>query len=359
MFHSMILAGGSGTRLWPLSRTGAPKFLHALTGTDLSLLQATAARLAELAPAERSYVVTGVAHVAAVSRQLAAIPAGNILVEPAPRDSCAAIGLAAAVIAGRDPEAVVGVFSADHLIGDQARFAEVVRRAAAAADEGYLATVGIRPTRPETGFGYLRTGGRSPGGCDLVAEFKEKPSREVAEAYLDSGEYLWNAGMFVFQARIFLDRLAEHRPELHAGVTRIAAARDTPDADAVLAEAWPELEKISVDYAVLEPAAAAGAVATVPADFPWSDIGDFNSLGESLAGDEDGNLVLGGRDRAVLVDVKSSVIATSGRVVAIVGVQDLVVAETADAVLVCPRSRAQEVKQIVETLRARGLDAHI
>jgi len=330
-----------------------------LTGTDMSLLQATVARLADLSPAEHTYVVTGVSHVAAVTRQLGKVPVDNILAEPAPRDSCAAIGLAAAVIARRHGDVTIGVFSADHLIGDQDRFVEVLSQAAATAAEGYLTTVGIQPTQPEVGFGYLKIGAGAAGGSRLVVEFKEKPTREVAAAYVDSGEYLWNAGMFVFQAQTFLDQLALHRPALHAGVIRIAAAWGTPGEDAAFAEIWPTLEKISVDYAVLEPAAAAGHVATVPADFPWSDIGDFDSLGDSLAGDSAGNLTLGDSERTLLSDVKSSVVVASTRVVAVVGVEDMIVVETADAVLVCPRSRSQEIKQVVEALRARGLYTHI
>jgi mannose-1-phosphate guanylyltransferase len=355
MLYSTILAGGSGTRLWPLSRAGEPKFLHPLTGTDRTLLQATVDRIGPLSESSHVYVVTGTAHAAAIARQLPAVPTANILVEPSPRDSCAALSLACAVLAKRDPEAIMAAFSADHLIGDEPRFIEVIGQAAAAAEAGYLTTVGIRPVHAEVRFGYLKVGDPVIGEARAVAEFKEKPTREVAARYLESGRYLWNAGIFVFAVRAFLAELDRQRPELRAGVDRIAAAWDTADRDRVLAETWPGLEKISVDYGVFEGAAVAGKVATVPADMPWSDVGDFHSLGEALPTDESGNLLIGERDKVIARDVKDSVIvSTAGRVVAMIGLQDIVVVDTPDALLVCARDRAQEVKQVVDELRTSG-----
>lgn len=355
MLYSTILAGGSGTRLWPLSRAGEPKFLHPLTGTDRSLLQATADRIGPLSDPEHVYVVTGMAHAAAIARQLPAVPAANILVEPSPRDSCAAVSLTCAVLARRDPEAIMAAFSADHLIGDEPRFVEVIRQAAGAAKAGYLTTVGIRPGHAEVRFGYLRVGEPLVGEARAVAEFKEKPSREVAASYLESGRYLWNAGIFVFAVRTFLAELDRQRPELSAGIARIADAWDGPDRERVLAETWPGLEKISVDYGVFEGAAAIGRVATVPADMPWSDVGDFDSLGESLTTDESGNLLLAAKAEVIAREVKDAVIiSTTDRVIAVVGLDDVVVVDTDDALLVCSRSSAQDVKHVVEELRSRG-----
>jgi mannose-1-phosphate guanylyltransferase len=355
MLYSTILAGGSGTRLWPLSRAGEPKFLHPLSGTDRTLLQATVDRIGGLSEPGQVYVVTGTAHAAAIARQLPQVPAANILVEPSPRDSCAAISLASAIIGQRDSEAVMAAFSADHLIGDEPRFAAVIMQAVAAAQQGYLTTIGIRPARPDVRFGYLRTGDQLTGEARLVAEFKEKPSLQVATEYLESGQYLWNAGIFVFRVQAFLAELARQKPALSAGINAIAAAWDTPQRDSVLAEIWPSLEKISVDYGVFEGAAVAGKVATVPADMPWSDVGDFHSLGEALPTDESGNLLIGERDKVIARDVKDSVIvSTAGRVVAMIGLQDIVVVDTPDALLVCARDRAQEVKQVVDELRTSG-----
>jgi len=360
MLYSTILAGGSGTRLWPLSRACEPKFLHPLTGTDRSLLQATVDRVSPLSAAEQIYVVTGTAHAAAISRQLAAVPTANILIEPSPKDSCAAVSLACAVLARRDPGAVMAAFSADHLIGDQDRFVEVIDQAVAAAQDGYLTTVGIRPGHAETRFGYLRLGPTASGQARTVAEFKEKPSLQLAASYVESGQYLWNAGIFVFAVEAFLAELARQRPQLSDGIARIADAWDGPERDATLAEVWPGLEKISVDYGVLEGAAAAGKVATVPADMPWSDVGDFDSLGQSLPTDESGNLLIAGQAEIIARDVKDAVIvSTTDRVVAVVGLDDVVVVDTADATLVCARSRSQEVKQIVEELRDRGHAARL
>lgn len=360
MLYSTILAGGSGTRLWPLSRARAPKFLHPLTGTDRSLLQATVDRVGPLSPAANVYVVTGTAHAAAISAQLPEVPAANILAEPSPKDSCAAVSLACAVLASRDPDAVMAAFSADHLIGDQDRFVEVIEQAAAAAHDGYLTTVGIRPAHAEVRFGYLKLGEPLRGEARKVAEFKEKPSHEVAAGYLESGQYLWNAGIFVFAVRTFLAELARQRPALHAGIQQIAAAWDSADAGRVLAEVWPGLEKISVDYGVLEGAAAAGKVATVPADIPWTDVGDFDSLGESLPTDESGNLLIAPDAEVLARDVKDAVVvSTTDRVIAVVGLDDVVIVDTPDAMLVCARSRAQEVKLLVEELRMRGHDARL
>jgi len=360
MLYSTILAGGSGTRLWPLSRAGEPKFLHPLTGTDRSLLQATADRIRPLSDADHIYVVTGNAHAAAIRDQLPELPAGNILVEPSPRDSCAAVSLACAVLARRDPDAIMAVFSADHLIGDEQRFVEVIRQAAATAADGYLTTVGIRPVQPEVRFGYLKVGEPLAGAARTVAEFREKPTSAVAASYLASGQYLWNAGIFVFAVRAFLDELARQLPHLSAGIARIADSWDGPSRDQVLAEVWPRLEKISVDYGVLEGAAAAGVVATVPADMPWSDVGDFDSLGESLPTDSSGNLVIASQAEVIVRDVKDAVIvSTTNRVIAVIGLDDVVVVDTADATLVCARPRAQEVKQVVEELTGRGQHARL
>ncbi|MET0424769.1 MAG: sugar phosphate nucleotidyltransferase, partial [Actinoplanes sp.] len=339
--YGVVLAGGTGTRLWPLSRAGHPKFLHPLTGTDASLLQATVERLDLLATPDKIFVVTGVAHAAAVSRQLTAVPDDNVLVEPSPRDSCAAIALAAAVIARREPEALMGSFASDHLIADKQQFTEVIHKAMEGARQGLLMTLGITPTRPETGYGYLQCGGvvGDNGPIMAVEEFKEKPSYDVAESYVKSGNYLWNAGMFVWRVDVFLAELSRQQPQLAAGVSRIAQAWDSPAREEVLGEVWPTLPRISVDYAVMEGAATVGRVATVPGDFGWNDVGDFHTLGEVLAADAAGNVVVG-HDLAVKPGVllreteNLVVVPNSGRLVAALGVRDLVIVDTPDAVLV-------------------------
>jgi mannose-1-phosphate guanylyltransferase len=359
--YSVIPAGGSGTRLWPLSRSAEPKFLHALTGSPATLLQATAARLAPLSGPDQTYVVTGAAHAPGVARQLPDLPDANVLIEPSPRDSCAAIGLAAAVIARRDPEAIMGSFAADHLVNDEAAFRRTIEAAVVGAAEGRLMTVGIQPTQPETGYGYLQCESTA-GPVWRVNEFKEKPTRAVAESYLASGRYLWNASMFVWRVDVFLAELARQVPGMAETLAAIAAAWATPDQDAVLGDLWPGLPRISVDHAVMEGAADAGLVATVPGDFGWTDIGDFDTLATVLAaqsGDSAGNVVIAEpKDAPVLLaDTRDCVVVGhSGRLVATLGLQQVVIVDTPDALLVCDRHRAQDIKSVVDELRRRGDD---
>ncbi|MFD0518127.1 mannose-1-phosphate guanylyltransferase [Paractinoplanes durhamensis] len=356
--YGVVLAGGTGTRLWPLSRAGHPKFLHPLTGTDASLLQATVDRMDQLSSSDRVFVVTGVAHAAEVVRQLTEVPADNVLIEPSPRDSCAAIALAAAVIARREPEAIMGAFASDHLIADKAQFTRVIQQAMGGARQGLLMTLGITPTRPETGYGYLECGSVvGDGPVMAVQEFKEKPTYDVAESYVKSGNYLWNAGMFVWRVDVFLAELSRQQPQLAAGISRIAQAWDSPAREEVLGEVWPTLPRISVDYAVMEGAATVGRVGTIPGDFGWNDVGDFHTLGEVLVSDHAGNVVVGneadGSKAGVLLRETENlvVVPTPGRLVAALGVRDLVIVDTPDAVLVCPRDRAQEVKSLVDALK--------
>jgi mannose-1-phosphate guanylyltransferase len=334
------------------------------------MLQATMARLGPLSPAHRTFVVTGAAHAAAVARQLPGLPGENLLVEPSPRDSCAAIGLAAAVIARRDPDAIMGSFAADHLIRSPEAFQDAIRTAISGAEQGLLMTVGIPPTHPETGYGYLRMAeaaneAANTGGIVTVLEFKEKPSADVAAEYLRSGRYLWNASMFVWRVEVFLAELARQQPELHAGLTTIAAAWGTDDQDRVLGEVWPTMPRISVDHAVMERAAPAGIVATVPGDFGWTDVGDFHTLGEVLADeafgrtDDAGNVIVADPETVLLHDTTGSVVVgQSGRLIATLGIRDTIVVDTADAVLVCSRKQAQEIKAIVDEIKRRG-DSHL
>jgi len=368
-FFSVIPAGGSGTRLWPLSRSAHPKFLQALSGSRDTLLQATVGRLAGLSAPEETFVVTGAAHAAAVARQLPDLPESNVLVEPSPRDSCAAIGLAAALIARRDPDAIMGSFAADHMVRDEPAFVDTIRAAIRGAQRGLLMTVGITPTRPDTGYGYLQCSeatGSSAAEPIEVAEFKEKPSAEVAQKYLASGRYLWNASMFVWRVDTFLRELHRQQPELHDGLTTIAAAWATSEQDEVLGRVWPQLRKISVDHAVMEGAADAGLVATVPGGFGWTDIGDFDTLGEVFADTDPrqtgGNVVVAEpKDAPVLfVDTERSVIVGhSGRLVATLGLRDVIVVDTPDALLICARDRAQDIKSVVDELKDRGEDRYL
>ena len=332
--HAIIPAGGAGTRLWPLSRRHRPKFLLDLTGAGHSLLEDTVERLAPLAAT--TTVVTGVAHIAAVADQLPSIPRENLLAEPSPRDSMAAIGLAAAVIAHRHGlDAVVGSFAADHTVADRAAFADAVRQAAMLAEQGWVVTIGIEATGPSTAFGYIHTGDPTdvPGAPDgrQVLGFTEKPDADTAAAYL-------------------------------------AAVWDAPEREEVLAERWPDLEKIAIDHAIAEPVAAAGGVATVPVSMGWNDVGGFDALTELVAprdqGPAAGACVLDGVDGSAAeapgVEVQAIgsdgalIASTSTRTVVLLGVPGAVVVDTPDALLVTTPERAQDVKGVVDALRAAG-----
>lgn len=350
---AVVPAGGAGTRLWPLSRAASPKFLHDLSGTGRSLLQSTWDRLEGMTRG-RVVIVTGSAHVAAVREQLPSLDAADVLVEPCPRDSMPAIGLAAAVIAGREPDAVIGSFAADHVIGDVGAFHDCVREAVAVARTGYLVTLGVTPTGPATAFGYIRQGpALGTAGAPSargVLEFVEKPDASTAQRYLDSGEFLWNAGMFVVRARLLMGLLEDYQPELARGLREVAARPER------MAQVWPSLTRIAIDNAVAEPAAADGRVAVVPASFGWDDVGDFASLAGLLADStgHPGLKVLGGADGVVARDSTGLVAAGGQRLVALVGVDDLVVVDTPDALLVMHRDRAQEVRAVVEQLKESG-----
>ncbi|PRZ38606.1 mannose-6-phosphate isomerase type 2 [Antricoccus suffuscus] len=356
-FYACIPAGGSGTRLWPLSRRDAPKFLHRLGSDERSLLQLTMARIEPLVDPAQTFIVCGGAHVAAIARQIPQLPGENFLVEPGPRNSGPAIGLAAAVIEAREPDAIIGSFPADHLISVGDAFRSAVRTAIRVAQTGKLVTLGITPTRPETGYGYIKCGPSL--GIDNALEvlsFKEKPAREVAEQYVLSGEYVWNAGMFVCRARDVMDQIRQRAPELADGLMRIAKLWLTDNAAAhdLLGEIWPGLPSISFDHAVMEGAADDGRVATVPCDMGWSDIGDWDTVAEM--GIAEGSRLAQPKETLLIDSPGSFATSASGRAVTVIGVPDVVVVETSTAILVARRSDAQRVKEAVEEWTSRGRD---
>ena len=353
-FRVIVPAGGSGTRLWPLSRAAAPKFLLDLTGSGRTLLQATVDRLRPLAGPDGVVVVTGTKHERGVLDQLD-VSRANVLAEPSPRGSMAAIGLAAAVLMEREGDVVVGSFAADHVIsGDGC--ADAVRQAVGAAREGYVVTVGITPTHPSTGFGYVRAGepldlSRAPD-VRLAPGFTEKPDAATAAEYVDSGEYFWNAGMFVVRAEVLLGHLERLLPDLHHGLRVIAAAWDTDRKWDAVERHWPTLQSIAIDHAIAEPVAAEGGVAVVPGDFRWDDVGDFSTLAAMLPADDAGMHVLGDASRVVAVDTLDGlVVPGTGRTITVLGLDDVVVVDTPDAVLVTTRERAQDVRAIVDALK--------
>lgn len=336
--RAIIPAGGVGSRLWPLSRRAAPKFLLDLTGAGTSMVRATVDRLSGVV--DGAMVVTGAAHQAAVAAQLAGTGA-EIIAEPSPRDSMAAIGLATAVLHQRHGDVVVGSFAADHVIRDVPAFHAAVRAAEKLAQAGWVATIGITPTGPATAFGYIEQGepiADPDTGGFAVARFVEKPDAQRAAIFLASGTHLWNAGMFVMRTSVLLDTLAELQPALHAGLLRLAAAWDTPGREAELAATWPTLDRLVIDRAIAEPLADRGGVAVVPASMGWNDIGDFAALADLT------------HSPALLSVGSAGSWVRAGKPVAVVGVPGAVVVETDDAILVTTREHAQDVKAIVDGL---------
>jgi mannose-1-phosphate guanylyltransferase len=356
-FWAVIPAGGAGTRLWPLSRRSSPKFLHDLTGAGRTLLEGTWDRLLPLTDG-RVVVVTGQVHADAVRAQLPDLDPEDVVAEPSPRDSMPAIGLAAAIVERRDPGAVIGSFAADHVIRHVPEFWDAVGEAAAVARTGRIVTIGITPTHPSTAFGYIRQGPEltveGAPRARAVAEFVEKPDETTAREYLGVGGFWWNAGMFVAQASVLLDTLDRYHHDLAAGLRAIAANPSRLDQD------WAALQKIAIDHAIAEPAAADGLVAVVPASFSWDDVGDFASLGALVSAGSttaDGVTVIGDPTNVISVGASGLVAARSGRTVAVVGLDDVVVIDTPDALLVVARHRAQDVKVVVDRLKASGRES--
>lgn len=389
-FVPVIPAGGAGTRLWPLSRRPHPKFLLDLTGSGSSLLQQTLARLAPLAD-RPPIVVTGAAHSAAVDQQIIASEfEARVIAEPSPRNSMPAIALAAAVVEREQPDAMIGSFAADHLIADTEGFARSVSAARRAAERGYLVTLGIEPTHPATGFGYIEQRTAADGtdehdapalrsvGARPVVRFVEKPDRTRAEEFLTSGDFLWNAGMFVVGAKVLLDALAQQIPSLAAGARSIAEAIGTAREDEVMTGIWPTLTSIAIDHALAEPLAAAGKVAVVPADFDWDDVGDFRALARQLrAGGEltgvdgassgtvagvhrvdgpDCDVRVLGTAHVDAVGSRATVYGATHRHVALVGLDGISVVETDDVLLVLADEHAQDLATLVGRLPEAGLD---
>jgi mannose-1-phosphate guanylyltransferase len=354
-FWAVIPAGGAGTRLWPLSRASRPKFLLPLV-SDRTLLQQTSDRLTPLATNRRTLVVAGPAHAAEIARQLPAIPSDHLIIEPVPRGTGPAIGLAAMLISLESPRAIMGSFAADHAILDTAAFDAAIRAAIKAATQDWLVTIGLTPTRPETGYGYIARTDQlvtedTNGSAYRSTSFIEKPDAETADAFFTSGHHLWNASMFIWRVSTFLQELERLQPELYAGLKTIGEAWHTPERDQAMADIWPGLPSVTIDQGIMEHAAR---VAVVPAEMGWSDVGDWHGLGELITQDALGNSVKGD---FLQVDCHHSVVwSETGRLVALVGVENLAVVDTPDALLVVDREHAQDVKRIVEQLKQRNDD---
>jgi mannose-1-phosphate guanylyltransferase len=348
----VVLAGGIGTRLWPESRQRRPKQLLNLVGVR-SMLQETVDRVLPLASATNVFVVTARPYVAAVARQLPDVPRANVIGEPMGRGSAPAMGLAATYLAEDDDDDVLAFLPADHVVSQPAEFRQALLAAESLAREGYLVTLGIRPSAPFTGYGYIQQGegiGDHAGfGAFRVARFAEKPDLATATGYLRSGQYSWNAGMFIARARTLLDEIALYLPTLSGQLATIGAARGARNERQVLREIWPQVTAVTVDYGIMEKTRRA---AVIPVEIGWSDVGDWGSLADVLKCDPDGNVV---RGLHLGLDTANCLIRGSDRrLIATIGLRDMVVVDAGDAIFICPRERSQEAKQVVERLRAEG-----
>ena len=361
-FYPVILAGGRGTRFWPRSRRTTAKQVLALEGKK-TMIQQTVSRLLPLVPARRFWIITNPDLRKEIRRQLPRLSERHIIAEPVARNTAPAIGLAAHILLRSDPSAVIGMFPADHVIADGQAFRNAVEQAVeiAAAGEN-MVVMGIKPTRPETGYGYVEAGGRARDGVCWVMRFTEKPNLEKAQEFVEAGNYYWNSGMFIWSARTLVNALREHFSESAPHLDRIAAAFGARGFDKVFAREYAKCENISVDYAVLEPRSAKGEhhsnLFAIPADFGWNDLGSWAALYEHHAlvkgsASSDGNVIEGAGGYAL--EAEGNYVYAPRKFVATVGVNNLVVVETDDALLITTRQRAQDVGKVVKHLDEKKL----
>lgn len=354
---AVIMAGGKGARFWPRSRERMPKHLLDILG-ERTIIRETVDRIRPLVPSERTLIVTGRSHAAELIRQLPEIPAENILIEPVGRNTAPCIGLAALHIRQRVPDAVMLVLPSDHRIGDEIAFRRALAEACkAAADGSPLVTIGIRPTGPETGYGYIEQGDPFPAGNGekiyRVRSIREKPPLEQAREFLRQGGFCWNSGMFVWKTSTILTAIERLLPELHEGLMKIDEALGTEREEEIVGEVYAAQKSVSIDYGVME---KAEDVLVVPGEFGWSDLGSWDALWEVSGKDENGNAV---RGPFIGIEAGASLVHSPKKLVALVGVRDLLVVETDDALLICRRNRSQDVRKVVEILEQKGLQEYL
>lgn len=351
--YAVILAGGVGTRLWPRSRENRPKQFSDITGSGFTMIQETAHRLEGLIDGTRLFVVTGPAYVDLVKEQLPQISMRHLIVEPSGRNTAPAIGLASLYLRREDPNAVMAILPADHVILHADRFRAALRRAADAAQKGFIVTLGIEPTFAHTGYGYIKRGEllSTVDGIPAyrVERFLEKPNRAAAEQFLAEGGYYWNGGIFISRVDTMLSEFARQAPEIYKRLEQIDAALDTSEAQKVLESVWQEMPSISIDYAVME---GAQKVAVVPLKAGWNDVGSWDALETVLEQDESGNRIA--RGEVLLLDSRDNIVYSDKRLVALINVNNLVVVDTGDTLLIGDKGNMQRVKEVVEQLRAQG-----
>lgn len=363
-FAPVILAGGSGTRFWPRSRRARAKQVLALDG-EATMIQQTLTRLLPVAAASDVWVVTNHWLDRTIAEQMPSVQVDHILSEPVARNTAPACALTAFLLEKVDPETVIGIFPSDHVVVDGTRFAEVIGAGIRLAASGEtMVVLGVPPTRPETGYGYIEQGqqvaieGNEDVKAFRVKRFREKPDRHTAERFLNAGNFSWNGGIFLWSARTLANAIREHAPEMAPILERIAAAHGTREFDRVFAEEYPKCENISIDYAVLEPRSAKGekrsGIYCLPADFGWNDLGSWASLHEHLGEDDAANVIDGPTNGLIAIQAKGNYVYAPGKMVALLGVDSLVVVETEDALLITTRERSQDVSKIVRAVHESG-----
>lgn len=352
--HAVIMAGGRGTRFWPRSREKKPKHLLDIT-SDRTIIQETVDRIKPLVKPKNILIVTGQKHARELMKQLPEIPAKNILIEPTGRNTAPCIGLAAIHIQKRYKDDVMIVLPSDHGIADPAQYRKVIAAAAKAAEkENALVTVGLKPTSPHTGFGYMEGGtsiGRVAGQTLLrVKAFREKPDRKKAEAFVKNGNFFWNSGMFIWKASTIINEIERYLPDLYSGLMTILASLGKPSAARTLSTIYKGLASISIDYGIME---KAKDVFMIPASFGWSDVGSWDTVWEISTRDKNGNAVTGG-SQAIFENTENALVYSPKKLVALIGMKDVIVVETKDALLICKKGQSQDVKKIVDMLEASG-----
>lgn len=358
MIYCVIMAGGKGERFWPKSRQKMPKQLISLTNDGKTMIQLTVERMQKMIKSENIYIATGEEYASQISYQLPDIPTSNILVEPMGKNTAACIGLAAIHIYNKDPEAIMIVLPSDHIIQNNSEFLHVLKSAVIIAENGdNLVTLGITPTYAETGYGYIKvekeTDYINENKIFKVEKFVEKPNKETAEQYLKSGDYLWNSGMFIWSVATILKNIENFMPDLYAGLMKIKDNMDSEDAEEILFREYSNFKSISIDYGIME---KSDSVYSIPGKFGWNDVGSWNALERIYDLDGDGNFLKG---NIISLDTKGCIIEGSDKLIATIGLEDLVIVDTKDATLICPKDKCQDIKSLLKQIKLQKMESYL